>query len=60
MARDKLVLGQHTAVQPLLLQTRAECDGMRGNKAASDMEPFWLAERSTASMTLQADVVWQV
>lgn len=29
-------------------------------KAASDMEPFWLAASSTDSIMLWADVVWQI
>lgn len=60
VARDKLNLGQHTAVQLLLLPRRAECDGMWENKAVFYMEPFWRAVRRTASMRPQADVVWQV
>jgi len=59
-AAHKLVLGQHTAAQTLLLPTRARFDGMCGSKAASDMEPFWLAAKSTASTMLWAVGVWLV
>lgn len=31
-AKDKLVFGEHTAVQPLLLPTKTECDGMWGKQ----------------------------
>lgn len=53
-------MGQHITVELLLLPARAGFDGMQGNKAASDTEPFWLAARSTASVELWADVIWQV
>lgn len=60
VTRVKLCLGQHITVELLLLPERAGFDGMQGNKAASDTEPFWLAARSTASVELWADVIWQV
>lgn len=53
-------MGHHIAVQLLLLPRRAGLDGMQENKDASDMEPFWLAARSTALVELGADVIWQV
>lgn len=53
-AGDNLVLGQHAAVQ------QEQCDGMQGHKAAADVAFSWPAVRSTASMVLWANVVWQV
>lgn len=60
VTRVKLCLRNYITVQLLLLPVRAGLDGMQENKAASDTEPFWLAARSTASVELWADVIWQV